>query len=770
MFNLNLEQQRKRAKDLRRGHQDKELDAAIRVARYLPRARNQSPEEVLASPLTLSEAQYVIAREAGFASWPKLKHYIDENALHSLDTEEAAITAAFAGRDDVRPSPVRSIYVAAALADADAAMALLASDSSQADRRGGLRDWTPLLYLCCSRYRRENPAAMQDRLRIAKRLIDLGADINARGLELGYTAPSVNQMFDEHEWHPIEGAVARLVCPQLVRLLIDAGVDFNKTTEVVSQAVRAGNEEILEMVLKAGPEGWWQIGWALKACAVLDRPEFIPILLRYRKGSLPPERPFLEALRLERRRDVYVALLGDEKASVDMRVIRRMYRAAVRYDQREAMDLLRQRGASDADLSDVDRVIGAAMSGERIEDNSSSANLSPKEHRFLPWAVRNKRYRAVPRLLEVGLDPNVPDVDGETSLHLAVRDGAVGVVDVLLKSGTNMNACNFDSETPLDIALAQKNSETRDRVMTSLLEAGAKPAQAEPAMDREEMPILFERAADAVASGDEEQLRELLDEEPFLVHARSPRPHRATLLHYCGANGVENWRQRTPPNAAAITKLLLDRGADPDATCNLYGGGSTMLGLMLTSAHPLREGLQKALLEVMLNAGATFEGTRGTEGIVGAAALGRLDLVQQLAATSSQAKIESAFLRACEYGRTDVVKYLVNNGVNVHFQNGEGQTGLHLGAVHGHLEIVKLLLEYHPNLEVTNVWGGTVLGTTFWGLMNGNPKTDYGPVIELLIKSGAIVDPELREWWQQEIRIPPDKRARIDAALNSASA
>jgi len=82
---LNLEQQRKRAKDLRRGHRDRNLEAAVRVARHLPRARNQSAEEVLRSTLTLSEAQFVVAREAGFSSWPKLKHHIEESTLRGAD-------------------------------------------------------------------------------------------------------------------------------------------------------------------------------------------------------------------------------------------------------------------------------------------------------------------------------------------------------------------------------------------------------------------------------------------------------------------------------------------------------------------------------------------------------------------------------------------------------------------------------------------------------------------------------------------------------------
>jgi hypothetical protein len=54
---------------------------------------------------------------------------------------------------------------------------------------------------------------------------------------------------------------------------------LNKTSEVLSQAVRAGNLEVLKMLLDSGPREWWQVGWALKACAVLEKPETARILI-----------------------------------------------------------------------------------------------------------------------------------------------------------------------------------------------------------------------------------------------------------------------------------------------------------------------------------------------------------------------------------------------------------------------------------------------------------------------------------------------------------
>jgi hypothetical protein len=61
----------------------------------------------------------------------------------------------------------------------------------------------------------------------------------------------------------------------------------------------------------------------------------------------------------------------------------------------------------------------------------------------------------------------------------------------------------------------------------------------------------FERAVDAIVSGDAASLERALREQPELVRTRSVRTHHSMLLHYVGANGVEGWRQRTPQERGA---------------------------------------------------------------------------------------------------------------------------------------------------------------------------------------------------------------------------
>ncbi len=114
---------------------------------------------------------------------------------------------------------------------------------------------------------------------------------------------------------------------------------------------------------------------------------------------------------------------------------------------------------------------------------------------------------------------------------------------------------------------------------------------------------LSETAVDAIVGGEPNILGVMLGDHPELIRARSLRNHRATLLHYVGANGVEGFRQYTPPAAVAVLGLLLSAGAEVDAVADLYGG-STTLGLVATSRHPKQAGLQQALIDVLVAHGA----------------------------------------------------------------------------------------------------------------------------------------------------------------------
>jgi hypothetical protein len=111
---------------------------------------------------------------------------------------------------------------------------------------------------------------------------------------------------------------------------------------------------------------------------------------------------------------------------------------------------------------------------------------------------------------------------------------------------------------------------------------------------------LFERAVDAVVFGQVDELRRMLADQPDLVRRRSAYGHRATLLHYTAANGVEIRRQVVPYNAAQIATMLLDAGADVAATLRAYGGSATTLEMLESSGHPRGAGAVAGDLERVL--------------------------------------------------------------------------------------------------------------------------------------------------------------------------
>jgi ankyrin repeat protein len=73
----NLAQLKRQAGELRRAHREGKRSAAARIAAHHPRMKDQPPAVVLASRVTVADAQHIIAREFGFDSWPRLKHHVD---------------------------------------------------------------------------------------------------------------------------------------------------------------------------------------------------------------------------------------------------------------------------------------------------------------------------------------------------------------------------------------------------------------------------------------------------------------------------------------------------------------------------------------------------------------------------------------------------------------------------------------------------------------------------------------------------------------------
>ena len=318
--------------------------------------------------------------------------------------------------------------------------------------------------------------------------------------------------------------------------------------------------------------------------------------------------------------------------------------------------------------------------------------------------------------------------------------------------------------------------------------------------DTDSRQARFEAAADAVVTGDVSTLKQLLRENLGLARQRSTREHRATLLHYCSANGVEGYRQKTPKNIVEIVRILLESGAEVDAGAEVYGGDCTTLGLAATSVHPEKAGVQEDLMRVLLDHGAAMDKPGVTGGrhslirgclangrpraarwlaehgakldLEGAAGTGSLDAVKtffesngELKPPASRQDLQRGFVWACGYGGEDVVQFLLSRGADLGDDAGSGEPPLHMAVVGANLPVVKLLIARGAPLDQLNGYGGTPLGQAGWSFVNGDPDADYVPVFEALLAGGAQIEDRWLAWLDRQRGRTVEQKARIAEVL-----
>src|SRR5688572_3744875 len=84
----NLEQLKNQAKDLLKLHKSGDPDAIKRIKESHPHQSNAFESEIRTAKFSLSDAQFVVAREYGFPSWPKLNQHVEELTGVQRDVEE----------------------------------------------------------------------------------------------------------------------------------------------------------------------------------------------------------------------------------------------------------------------------------------------------------------------------------------------------------------------------------------------------------------------------------------------------------------------------------------------------------------------------------------------------------------------------------------------------------------------------------------------------------------------------------------------------------
>ena len=471
---------RRQARALQRAVRTADAAALARVAEHHPAG---VPADPAAFPL--AAAQLVVAREHGFASWPRLRRYLDVVAEYRWDGDEAAAPVTdpagelcrlacltYSGDDGPHrwaragrllaehPDLTRAdIWAAAAAATPGDVRRLLETDPGLARARGGPFGWRPLCYLAYSRLERPEPEVLD----VARALLAAGADPDDGFLWRGLcTFTVLTGVFGGGEQGPARQPRHPHWRP-LARLLLDAGADPNDDQALYNRMFSPVNDH-LELLFEYGlghpHAGGWQ---ARLGEAAPDPGDLLRTQLRWAVEHDQRERVRLLA---EHGVDVRSPFRGDGPvwAARDGRTPAEL---ALLCGNREIAEYLVALGAPPPAPNPADELVAAAFRADRAAVDAVRARHPEAAERarrarpgLMVWAAAQAPAGTVELLAELGFDVNAlgradapVEQEWETALHHAAGEGDVDLARRLLALGADPTIRDHRfGATPLDWA------------------------------------------------------------------------------------------------------------------------------------------------------------------------------------------------------------------------------------------------------------------------------------------------------------------------------
>lgn len=430
--NPSLENLKKQAKTLLKACRKRDPEAYARVRAGHPRYERLSDTEFAASEVRLSDCQLILAREAGFASWPQLKialqaaereladefvevaclcyddpHY-DHRSFHARAHEMLRENAWLAAAN---------IWSACAAGNAAAADSFLDSQPEIVNRPGP-HGWVPLICACYSRVKPLDPG--HSTFAVAKLLLDRGADPNCYTIK--YNDPPGSDR-------------AR-------RFTALSGLFGGGSTGFTNQPAHTHWRDLAELLLMCGADPADEMALAINQNACLE------MLLRYglkaeamaREGITLMGRALSQAARVGDLQQV--RLLLDHGARTDERFRGKLpWEHAMRLGRLEVARALEQAGAPTAEMDDVGRFISLCMAADErgaramLERDPDLRKRAP--HDLVHRAVWTQRKEAVQLTLDLGFDPNAIE-DNAAIHHAGVLAENEKILRLLLDRGASL--------------------------------------------------------------------------------------------------------------------------------------------------------------------------------------------------------------------------------------------------------------------------------------------------------------------------------------------
>jgi ankyrin repeat protein len=526
-----LEQYKKQAKELvklfRAAQSGKSTDSESIHSETIQRVKKQHPhfadlpdEQVSNSKFALADAQFILAREHGFESWPKFAKHIEEQAAANFaatvdDPLTAFMVAACVPRDAWHASgtleraeailaahpgvAAANIHTAAILGNPALVRRFLAVDAGNATAKGGPYGWDALTHLCFSRYLRLDRTRSDGFVTAARALLDAGASANTGWREPNPPYPS---------WEPvIYGAAGLAQHPGVTRLLLERGADPNDD-ETPYHVPETYDNTVMKILVESGSLSAASLTTLLVRKADWHDTEGLKWLLEH--GADPNRQTrwgrtaFHQAILRDNGTQIVSALL-EHGADPTLIAERLDHRPEVHFGGISGIDLAARRGRGDVlellqtrgipiELHGVARLIAACARNDaatvqaiKQQEPELVRELVVDGGKLLSEFAGTGNADGVRLLLDLGVpvngvtehgDPYFDVAKNSTALHSAAWRARPGAVKLLLERGASVNALDSKGRTALVLAVRAcvdsywTNRRTPETV-EALLDAGA---------------------------------------------------------------------------------------------------------------------------------------------------------------------------------------------------------------------------------------------------------------------------------------------------------
>ena len=318
-------------------------------------------------------------------------------------------------------------------------------------------------------------------------------------------------------------------------------------------------------------------------------------------------------------------------------------------------------------------------------------------------ACRIGNEKAVQFLLDLGVNVNHANEEGDTGLMISSENGHMHTLEILLAAGANVDIQNNNGITAL------MKAKTKE-VFLRLLEANA------------DITIVTYKGSTPLYiscfNGNYEVTETLISK--FKHNPNISRPDGLTPLHAASQNGHHD-----------TVQLLLTAGANPSIQDN---NGETALGLASFNGH-----YNVTQLFLDNHADPNLATNDGWTPLHAASQEGHYKIVELLLQKGVDPNVtnskngRTALILASQNGHHDTVQLLLTAGASPNIQDDDGETALGLASFNGHYNVTQLLLDNHadPNLATNDGWTPLLASS-----QEGHYK-----IVELMLQKG--VDPNV---------------------------